>query len=52
MPSATKSGDSNVETRTNGTNEMPSGSLDLTVLGLNSGTSMVIILYIHKVLQF
>ena len=45
MPSATYV-DGNGDT--NGSIPTLSQGLDLTVLGLNSGTSMVIILYIHK----
>jgi len=50
MPSATLRDDSNgyAERHTNGTDELSSQGLDLTVLGLNSGTSMVIMLYDHK----
>jgi hypothetical protein len=48
MPSATINGHSNVHVNghTNGSSGAPSQGLDLTVLGLNSGTSMVIMLYI------
>jgi hypothetical protein len=44
MPSATDVDSNGV---TNGSIPTSQG-LDLTVLGLNSGTSMVIMLYIHK----
>jgi hypothetical protein len=45
MPSATYVDINGV---TNGSIPTSSQGLDLTVLGLNSGTSMVIMLYIHK----
>jgi len=48
MPSATTYGDSNghANGHSNGSSGPPSQGLDLTVLGLNSGTSMVIMFYI------
>jgi hypothetical protein len=52
MPSATTYGDSNGNDHANGYTNGISGSLsqglDLTVLGLNSGTSIVIMLYTYK----
>jgi hypothetical protein len=50
MPSGTTNGDSNghANGHTNGSSKSSSHGLDLTVLGLNSGTSMVVMPFIHE----